>query len=204
MTTFKKSKSKNNLLKEKTPEPVGKEVNPLYKISSMQLLDSLYLLLKKIQKNPILLERDDPKQKQILVFNYTQMKLFYENIFRIKFTQICKPAIKEFLEKYQEKKFSQRKISKKFKKEIKKDENIHLIPDVSNMDNNLSFNILKSVEQCNGKGLMTDFLNTKKRIFEESIKTKTEFTSPELIDNEAFKKIQLTTIKKRKVYKTIL
>ena len=126
------------------------------------------------------------------------MKLFYENIFRIKFTQICKPAIKQFLEKYQEKKLSQRKILKRSKGEGKKKENMHMIADVSNMDNNLSSNLLKSIEQCDGKGLMTDFLNTQKRIFEESIKTKTEFTSPELIDNEAFKKIELTTIKKRK------
>lgn len=225
MTTFKKSKAKLRL--EKSTSNSAKEVHPFYKISSMHFLESLYLLMRRIQKNSSAHVKTDPQEKLVFDFNLSQLRLFYENIFRIKFTQICKPAIKEFLEKYESKRYSQKKKLRKSAKEKeekkrkqdkqelqelqkkngeqKQMEN-HQIEDASKQDN-LYANLFKSVEKGISRRTVTDFLNTKKRIFDESIQSKngfaspeigeSEFTSPELIDNGIFKNIELTTIKKR-------
>jgi hypothetical protein len=201
---------------KKPSTPAKNEENPLYKITSPALLESLYLMLKKFEKNQASFESKSLKNQKIFEYNYHQMKLFFENIFRIKFLNICKPAIKIFLKKFQAKHLKKSKSRREYdnkKNESIKDmneqnsikENIpspnpkhsESIIEASKYDNNLSFNILKSVEQCNTHDYMTDFLNTKKKRFEESIRQNKEFTSPELIGNEAFNKIQLTTVKKR-------
>lgn len=211
-----------NKIKEQKENPketiisTKNEENPLYKITSPGLLESLYLMLKKYEKYPPVFESTLQENEKIFNYNYQQMKIFFENIFRIKFLNICKPAIKIFLKKFQAKhlkksKSRQDSIAKKNKKikEMQKKvplkENIpspnpkcsESIIEPSQYNNNLSFNILKSVEQCNAHEYMTDYLNTKKKRFEESIRQQKEFTSPDLIGNEAFNKIQLTTVKKR-------
>ena len=195
------SKSNSNCQESnKNVKNVKKEVNPLYKITSVDFLESLYLLIKQYKKHSPKNLTKNENEKKIFEFNCSQIKLFFENIFRIKFTNICKPAIKMFLEKYQPKRISQRlkKIDLSKIKNLEKDNLSHKVPDPSCIDNNLSLNLLKSVEQHNAQNLISDYLNTKKRIFQESIRIKTEFTSPELTGSQAFQKIQLTTIKKSK------
>ena len=84
---------------------------------------------------------------------------------------------------------------------------VYEIEDQSIQDNNLFEKLSQSVNRCESMRKVTDFLNTRKRIFEQSIQGKSgisspvllesKFTSPELIDNGVFKNIELTTIKKR-------
>lgn len=194
-----KSQEADDLIKKQLG-PGKNEGNPLYRITSASLLESLYLLLKKYEKASDLFLNLPEENVKIFKYNHQQMKLFFENIFRIKFLQICKPAIKIFLKKFQSKHFKKKNRSgiKKKEKASPHSQSSRTTIDPSIQDNNLSLNLLKSVEHNNTQNFMADFLDTKKKKFEESIRINKEFTSPDLIGNEAFKKIQLTTVKKRR------
>ena len=123
------------------------------------------------------------KEQQIFEFNSSQIRNFFSNLVKIKNLSICKPVIRNFLIRYQEFKDLRDLKLQKYK-----------IPDNS-LPNNLAQNLMKSIEPFNGQLILSDYLNTKKKSFQNDMKANGRFSSPQLIGNEVFKNIKLSTVK---------